>query len=275
MRYFLSFIFILNSFIIVAQDFYINVQTGYGFSTADGQTNYQNIDDIFFNVTKEVVKGGFGEGLYFHLNTGYNYSEIISFECGFNYLQSQSIEFTHSYSSGFDTNFVYTQNSSQSINAFIFSPQLVFKLPSKFKFKPYIKTGIAVGLFMKGQFKENYTTYWRGTSEFDMFTEKELKGGTPLGFTTALGTQYSIYKNLILIVDCSLLNMTYRPYKSTVIAFVREDVDELDNLSLCSCFADIKLKNENITFCLAKQSSHADFADSRRFFINKIIFLVV
>ncbi|MFK7948550.1 MAG: hypothetical protein AB8G11_13245, partial [Saprospiraceae bacterium] len=40
-----------------------------------------------------------------------------------------------------------------------------------------------------------------------------------------------------------------------------------------SCFADIKFKNENIAFCLAKQSSHAGFADLCRFFINKIIFL--
>ncbi|MFK7947787.1 MAG: HAD family hydrolase [Saprospiraceae bacterium] len=38
-----------------------------------------------------------------------------------------------------------------------------------------------------------------------------------------------------------------------------------DILNVISCFADVKLKNENITFCLAKQSSHADFADSRRF----------
>lgn len=232
MKYFLSFIFILNSFIVIGQDFYINVQNGYGFATPNGQMNYYNVDDNFHNSTQEVVKGGLGEGFYSRLNTGYNYSKLVSFECSFNYLRGRFIEFTHKYSSVFDPDFVSTKNASQSINAFIFSPQLVFKLPSKYKFQPYLKTGIAVGLFMKSQIIENFNNYYQGTSTFELLIERELEGGTSLGFTTTFGTQYPIYKNLILVMDCNLLNMAYRPYKNTITTYIRDNIDEYNSLSL-------------------------------------------
>lgn len=232
MKYILSLILLISSFILNAQDFYINVQTGYGLATPDGQTNYYNVNDIAFNSNQEVVKGGFGEGLYFRLHTGYNYNDLISFECGFNYLRGQSVDYQHRHASAFDTDFVYAQSFSQRINAFIFSPQLVLKIPTESKFKPYAKTGIAVGLFMKGQFDEDYNSYYQNTSQFEILIERELEGGTPLGFTATLGTQYQIYKNLIVVVDCSLLNMTYRPYKNTITKYIRDGSNDLNDLSL-------------------------------------------
>ena len=91
MKYIFSILFIISSFILNAQDFYINLQTGNGFPTEAGQTNYYNIDIVDNVETREIITGGFGEGLYFRGNFGYNYSSAVSFEFGFNYLLGKTI----------------------------------------------------------------------------------------------------------------------------------------------------------------------------------------
>ncbi|MFK7949044.1 MAG: outer membrane beta-barrel protein [Saprospiraceae bacterium] len=232
MKYIFSTLFIICSFILNAQDFYINLQTGYGFVTEAGQANFFNIDMDNNTETREIITGGFGEGNYFRGNFGYNYNATISFEFGFNYLLGKTIVREENYNfSDFNGGYINEIDFSQNIRAFMFIPQLVVKIPSESNLKPFVKAGLAVGTFMKS------------TTEYDFFAkgpinsttieiDNLLEGGTPLGFVATLGTSYLINEHFALVADFSLLNMSYRPYKSTVIKYIRDGVDEYNNLTL-------------------------------------------
>ena len=229
MKYLTSIIFIFYSFTLSAQDFYINLQTGYGFATEAGQINYYLFDYSFEGITGEIVKDGLGEGVYLRGTFGYNYNDFISFDFGFNYLQGRTLIYSHK-NDWFLFNGNDEYHSFQNINALIFSPQLLVRIPTKFKIKPYAKVGIAVSPFIESNLQE-YTLDIL-TEQKSLRTERTMEGGTPLGFTTALGLNYDISDKIALLIDCNLLNMSYRPYKETITKFMVGNENLVNSLSL-------------------------------------------
>lgn len=230
MKYFTFVILTFYSLSMSAQDFYVNLQTGYGFATEAGQANYTNITYDNNLETKEIIAGGFGEGIYIKSSIGYQHNNLISLELGVNYLfgrtitvEEENIDFLPS--SGLLEERTYSRN----IQGFIFSPQLVVTLPNESNLKPYIKTGAAIGV-LRGNFQQDLYSN-NGFEDYTTDVEYLLNGGTPFGFTATLGTQYLISENLSFLADFSLLNMSYRPYRNTITQYIENDVDAIDNLS--------------------------------------------
>ncbi|MFK7949042.1 MAG: outer membrane beta-barrel protein [Saprospiraceae bacterium] len=229
MKSFLGILCLCFSFSLSAQDFYIDVKMGFGQAISAGQAGYY-YRGSFFNDQDEFITDGFGEGLYLKSNFGYNYNSFLAFEFGFNFLKGQTVEFTHRSAffatSGIPGGGFY--NHSQSINAFLFSPQLVFNVPNQSKIQPYAKVGIAISPFIKSTVDAELNEL----DSNDVYIKTIMKGGTPLGFTASLGARYSISKRLAIVADFDLLNMTYRPYKSVITEYIVDGDNRYENLSI-------------------------------------------
>ena len=88
------FLFVVLSFNFIslsAQNFYINLQTGYGFATEVGQINSHNVK-IEDNIeTKELIYSGLGEGTYLRASVLYKKNNWVAIELGVNHLLSHEI----------------------------------------------------------------------------------------------------------------------------------------------------------------------------------------
>ncbi|MFK7949041.1 MAG: outer membrane beta-barrel protein [Saprospiraceae bacterium] len=230
MKPFLIIICWLFSLSLSAQNFYFNLQRGDGFATEAGQVNYIASTDE--GRAEELVTDGFGEGTYFRTSLGYNFNSFVSLDFGVNYLRGKTItyEYIYTFISIGDT---YKKTTSENINTFIFTPQLRFNIPTRFRIQPYIQIGGAIGVLPQKSFHQIFhiiddNSFQRIRSE----TEKKLDGGIPLGFTAALGAKYSISKTFSLIVDLELLNMSYQPRHSVTTKYIRDDVNELEDMTV-------------------------------------------
>ncbi len=227
----ITFFFITLS--LSAQDFYINLQTGYGFATEAGQANYTDIEFVDNVEVQEIVAGGFGEGIYFRGNLGYQHSEFIAVEFGLNYLLGRTITTEEKRQEhGPGGALFIASTTSRNLNALIFTPQLVVLIPTTSTVKPYIKTGLAFGTFMKAKFEEAYNTDNNMFIQIDRNTENSFDGGTPLGFIMALGAKSMVSETVAFTIDFNLLNMTYRPHTGTVTKFEENGSNELENLTI-------------------------------------------
>lgn len=230
MKPFLITVFCFVSLSLSAQNFYFNLQRGDGFATEAGQVNYITSTDE--GRAEELVTDGFGEGTYFRTSLGYNFNDFISLDFGINYLRGKTItyEYIYTFISIGDT---YRETTSESINTFLFTPQLRFNIPTRFRIQPYIQIGGAVGILPKKSFKQILLIIDDNSfTNVRLDTERELSGGNPLGFTAALGAKYSISKKFSLIVDLELLNMSYQPRHSITTKYIRDGVSELEDMTV-------------------------------------------
>lgn len=204
MKYYLCITLMLFAFTLSAQSIYINFQTGYGFATEAGQANFYNSTIKDGVQTKELTSGGFGEGLYLRASIIYQRNNWFGIELGINRLLGRKLVYKHEsfvFRPFPNPSQIITSNYSRRIKAFIITPQLVFTLPNESKLTPYIKTGFAIGSFMK-MYSDSRSTYI-------------LNGGNPFGFTAALGTRYFVNEIVSLIVDFNLLALSYKSYNTT------------------------------------------------------------
>ncbi|MFK7949043.1 MAG: outer membrane beta-barrel protein [Saprospiraceae bacterium] len=232
MKSLLCIVSLFATFSLSAQKLYFNLQTGFGFATEAGQGNYHNVKIGDNTETKELISGGLGEGVYLRASVLYKKNDWISMELGVNYLLGREIVTTEE-SRGFFPSplLLITTINSRRTKAFIVTPQLVFSLPNESKLTPYVKTGFAIGNFMKTSVDEDFITE-TNFNQYEINTTYILNGGNPFGFTAALGTQYFINEKVSFIIDFNLLSMSYRPHKSTMTKHKIDGVNNLDGLSL-------------------------------------------
>ncbi len=216
--------FTLSSLQLTAQlkkGAYVGVNVGYnagaGAANLEGFVNSSNTTTID---ETENIKFSFGKGINAGLSFGYMFNENIGAELGVQYLIGGKTKSTQTYTfgGGFGSS---TSNGDLSAKMVQIKPSIVLATTIK-NTTPYAKFGMVIG---SGKITANQTTV--STPTFTRAATTELKGGMAIGFTAALGLNFSVSKNLSVSGEINMVNMQYSPKKGTLTKYSENGVDKL------------------------------------------------
>jgi opacity protein-like surface antigen len=170
---------------------YLGINVGY--TAAAGAANVDVLNVANFSYTSTIneverIKFSFGKGINTGLSFGYMFNQNIGAELGVQYLVGSKTKYTQ-VSPGFGIGGpagVIKLNGDISAKMLQIKPTVVLATTIK-KTSPYAKLGMVIG---SGKITSNETTVFNPS--FTTSETKELKGGISLGFTAAMGLNFSV-----------------------------------------------------------------------------------
>lgn len=205
--------FTISSYVI-AQKFYLKINSGFGQSFSSQSFSSQRIDPKYRYIF-ENVPISLGKGLYFGGAFGYTLKNKLGFELNFSYLTYPK-KFTYSddcyYSCSIDNNSVLYEciyNNTLSGKMLQFIPSLVLSTKIK-NIVPYLKLGLILGIGIindKEYLKENDTIreyHW------------QYSGKMAFGFNTIFGTSFDLNKPYSFFIEIFTNNLSYSPSKGNL-----------------------------------------------------------
>jgi opacity protein-like surface antigen len=206
---------------------YVGVNVGYATSSA-GATNVLNVQNSSNTTTVdevEAIKFSFGKGANAGLSFGYMFNENIGAELGIQYLMGGKTKYTNTTTSTFVNS---TNNGEVAAKMVQIKPTIVLATSMK-NITPYAKIGMVIG---SGKITEKNNSTFGTTTPSTSNRKIEYKGGTALGFTAAVGLNFSVSKSLSLSGELNMVNMQYSPKKGTITEYFENGVDKLSTLSV-------------------------------------------
>ncbi len=206
---------------------YAGLRVGYATSSAgatsvlgvENSSNTTTIDEV------EAIKFSFGKGLNAGVSFGYMFNENIGAELGVNYLIGGKTKYTQTSNSTF---FNSTFTGDVSAKMVQINPTIVLATSMK-NITPYAKFGMVIG---SGKITTNENSVASGGISSTVVTKRELKGNMALGFTAAMGLNFSVNDKLSITSEVNMINMHYSPKKSTLVTYTENGVDKLSSLSV-------------------------------------------
>jgi outer membrane protein W len=202
---------------------YASIHVGY--SLAAGSSNALGLSNATITNTSqelEQIKFSFGKGVNAGLAFGYMFNEHIGAELGVQYLIGGK---TKAKDTDNTTSFPYTQTADVSAKMLQINPSIVLATTIN-KISPYAKFGVVIG---SGKITMNSNSVYPSSSYADRV---ELKGGTAIGFSAAMGLNIPISKNLSFSGELNMINMQYAPTKGNTTVYTINGVDKLSTLSV-------------------------------------------
>lgn len=206
--------------------FYVDVHGGYNLPMATQNVGYfgyytygQGIMNYEYNPSGadrvDDVLLSLGKGANFGVNLGYMFTKNLGAELGVNYLMGA--EYTAS-QKGSGNNVI---NQTLSAKMLQISPTVVLR-GNYSQLNPYAKFGVLIGAGSKVTYVEDERY---GSSTY--YTKQELEGGTPVGFTGALGLDYAINSQFSVFGELKANSLTYSPEKGNVVVANYNGEDDL------------------------------------------------
>jgi hypothetical protein len=214
---------------INAQNFYINISSGIQLPTSksnSGMFSSGNLNiDIENNYTYKTLPVSFAQGKLFTFSAGYKLKKTLGFEV--QYGQYNSDEFTVSWIDPFSTSNSTIYSKTWNIN-----PSIVFfanqNQPSPILKNIYGKVGFCFGSGII--FREN--SYIKKDEEIENYWNHEIAVKQQLGVTTAIGSSYPIYKNLLINTEITLTSATLITQSLTTTSFISNGIDARSSMSI-------------------------------------------
>ena len=210
---------LLGAGAVSAQNLYVGLQTGYGFSTPSDVVGTTTVVSSTGDQTNANIYGTYGGGTNIGLNVGYNFSEYFGAELGFSYFLGSSVTSTDV------TVPTGTATLMASSNQMRLTPLLV------------VSTGGDVALYGKGglvlpvggsttaEYRDN-TNPMAGEVQQDF----ESKGALSLGFTGALGVRFNMASNLSFFGELSAVNLRIKSATRTMTKYSVDGSDLLGSV---------------------------------------------
>jgi outer membrane protein W len=217
----------------IAQGLYINAGAGYGFPAApyllSENSDIQQNGEGSATQHYEIVKGSgsLGKGIQAGAIIGYMFNPNIGAELGISYLFGGKIESKSEYQSGDYSNMSEATLSAKMLR---FTPALKMTA-GKGNVKPYLKTGLVVGVAGKLKSESNYTSTGElneGTTE----REGEAKGGISIGFAGALGADFMFTDNIGIFAEMGIITQSWAPKKWELTKYTVDGEDHLDDMTI-------------------------------------------
>jgi len=217
-----------------SQKFYFNAGLGYNYSAASTFAVTDNIEVYSDNGNSYALSGvnntlretiSFGKGFQFGGAVGYNFSEHFSFEIGVSYLNGKEYEtkFTQRYANSSDA---YSQ---------IYKSQMLRLMPSiKLSvgdaFKPYLKTGLVIGVGSKINVQETFNYKNQNNNAIYQLSEFDLSGGVSIGFVTGIGISLETDDHWGFFSEINIITQSWAPQKASYTKFNQNGSDFLSRL---------------------------------------------
>jgi len=205
-----------------AQKAYLSVSAGYalpmGQQTLTG-ISFSNYTVVSNGAISRQAAVSLGAGMNWGASVGYLFNKNLGAELSFSYLKgaeqtAQNVYPTES-----------THYSLQS-NAIRMIPSLVITCKVG-GVNPYARLGLLIS--------NGYVTYGTTTitDEGSSETVVEMKGGTGLGVSSAMGAAVKLNKKLSVFGELNLISLAYAPTRSEMTRFTYLGTDLLSNLTVC------------------------------------------
>lgn len=209
--------------------FYVDINAGYGFPMAAQVIDYNSNTNSTMTgstYTDEIVKGSFGAGMNFGLQTGYMFNDHIGFGVDVNYLMGQKIKSTSKNSSDWGGMPYSSSGEGESQAKFTrITPSLVFYLPKE-KFSPYAQLGLMMG------FGTIDARYEGSNSDGDSYEYGvQYNQGMALGMSAVIGVDFKLSDKLSLLGSIRSVNMTYAPLHGEITKYKENGVDYLGSMT--------------------------------------------
>ncbi len=203
--------------IIKSQKAYMNIGGGYGFSVAS-----QAIGVNAASNSASLIKGTFGKGINAGASFGYELKKHFALELGVNYITGSKYKIT--------------------INDYHYYPETVNLKGKMLKLIPaikmtigenavgYVRIGLVIGALNRISVKDEYYFY-----DYSLMAPKQnvtstevYRGGTPLGFNSAVGIEMIDNEHLSFFAEINSTSLSWAPKKSS---FINYDINGYDQLS--------------------------------------------
>lgn len=200
------------------QNPYISVNAGYGFPmSSQNIPNFYNSVSYYDSANIEQIDVSLGKGFHFGGSLGYMFNKYIGFEVGISYLLGTKTE-AQDLSFGGNSKYFYQSNMLQ------FSPVVIIS-PGFEKVNPYAKFGLVFGIgsiLLEHNFNDD---------EGEIIRDFEMSGGYAFGGSASIGVSVSIMKNLSILGECNMINLSYAPTKGEITKFTQNNNDLLPGLT--------------------------------------------
>ncbi len=212
--------------------FYIGVNAGYNMPMSPrnvGFFGWNTWREGLVNFTRpnsgpdkfDDVPLSLGKGINFGMSIGYMFTENLGAELGANYLLGAETKSLQRNESG--TDIIDQKISGKMVQL---SPTFVLK-GNYSQLNPYAKLGLVFGLGTKVTYEENEIF---NNQPYDFIQVAD--GGTPVGFTGAIGMDYNLKPNLSLFGELKAVSLSYSPQKAHVTKYTENGVDKLPTMTV-------------------------------------------
>jgi hypothetical protein len=204
---------------IFSQHVYLNFGTSYNFSAAPSFQICNNMDIVTTTGTNSYVSGrnynlieniSFGNGFQYGGAVGLLISKNFSLELGVNYLKSNTYEDNY-----IERHKDYDNFYNQKFHARMlrFSPSVKISIGDKIK--PYLKTGLIIGLGSKIEVEETINfmsqSNTSNTGMIYQLSNYELHGGLSFGYLSSIGINVELSKKIGIFSEINIITQSWSP----------------------------------------------------------------
>jgi hypothetical protein len=240
---------------------YFNVGAGYGLTTAPSGylNNGTSMNGTVYTNTITVKSGlSYGKGTQILFAAGTMINTNIGVELGVNYLAGAKYTNTYTATGNFSYNETYTRVGSM----LRLCPTLVLTT-GKSKVKPYMKTGLVVGISPKIKETDEQLSTNSGNSNY--LSKYETQGNVSFGFTNSLGLNIALSNSLSFFGEFNIITQAWAPQKRIATLVTQNGVDQLpvlQNYYKEIDFVSSVINNGTTDFNAPRQSLKVSYAYS-------------
>jgi len=225
---FLIFIVFLVSD-LYSQKLYLNLGVGYNLSGAPSYQISDNIETITTNNNNSYVSWvdyslketiSFGKGYQYGGTIGLIFSKNLCVEMGISYLEGK--EYEDSYVEKHTSyNDIYKQKYNSKM--WRFSPTI--RLSVGEGLRPYLKTGILLGLGSKITVQETFNFRDQNSEEVYQESEYDLSGGLSIGFIAGMGVCLETDTHFGFFSEINFISQSWAPKKLSYTKYLQNSID--------------------------------------------------
>lgn len=166
-------------------------------------------------VSDRTITGSFGQGTRFGLTLGYQFNDVVGFEFTGNYYNSTE-QLMAQQTVNVGSAPYLTLKSVGKVVAYDIAPTLVLNIPTDSKIKPYARIGVIlpVGGYLEittdvndktGAIAATLNPAFKAVS---LTRTERVKANPTIGFTSGLGLNFQITKNIALATELEYRNIS-------------------------------------------------------------------
>lgn len=186
--------FMFATGIVSAQGLYVGVGAGYGFATPSEALGVETTNTSGSN-TSTTIYGTYGAGVNAGLNLGYMFTEHFGADLGVSYLMGSEVMTSKS------TNSIGENTTTSKTSQMRLAPSLVLSTGGDLAL--YGKLGLVLPVGGKTITEVRDNTNVGGSVEYDF----ESKGAFSLGYTGAIGVDFSLSDKLSIFGELNGVNL--------------------------------------------------------------------
>lgn len=210
-----------------SQGFYISAGGGYGLPAAPSLNGSYEHDDFEIDEYSTLKGSGtLGKGFQVGGAFGYMLNENIGAELGIMYLAGTKLKQRDYNTGGIDNS--YHSEFSEKATILRFIPAIKITT-GKHNLKPYLKTGVIIGIAGKIYYSYSSLSSNLGTHQYER--EIEFSGNTSFGFSGSIGVEYKLNTKFGFYAEFNIITQSWAPGKSVMTKSEWNGVDDLPSMT--------------------------------------------